>query len=158
MPQNTARGNGTSRLRLALLLSLAALGCSNDEQWHAATQPVQGEISINGEIPSGAIVTLYPASEAVDIRESKPWGVVGDDGTYKLRTYNKGDGAPLGEYDVTFVWRENPSVPGSPDLLAGAYDEPAESQWKFTVESGQTQLPPIELTGAKVSKVQRRQP
>ena len=146
---------------LVALLSMLAAGCGSDDAWHAETVPVQGKIRINGQVPEGAFVTLHPTGEAVDVRESKPWGVVGDDGIYELRTYDKGDGAPLGEYRATVVWRENPSIPGSPDMLAGAYDDPQESQWTFTIEQGQTELPPLEITGAKVSESQpsrRRKP
>ncbi|WP_164102087.1 hypothetical protein [Candidatus Laterigemmans baculatus] len=141
-------------------LSLACLllaGCGGDDAWHAETQPVQGKITINGQPPAGAVVTLYPTGAEFDVRESKPWGVVGPDGIYQLRTYEKGDGAPRGEYDVTIVWRENPSIPGSPDMLSGAYDEPTESQWSVTIEEDQTELPPIEVTGAKVAENPRRQ-
>ena len=138
------------------VLCLLTVGCGGDDAWHAETQPVQGEISVNGMPPLGAFVTLHPTGEAFDIRESKPWGVVGADGTYVLRTYEKGDGAPVGEYVATVEWREDPSVPGSPDLLAGAYTDPAKSDWKVTIEEGQTALPRIEITGAKVAGPQKR--
>ncbi|TWU16943.1 hypothetical protein [Allorhodopirellula heiligendammensis] len=139
------------------LLSLACLcvfsvGCGNHEHWHVDTSPVHGTVRINGEIPKGAQVTFYPTGGAVDVRESKPWGMVDETGTYELRTYEKGDGSPAGEYRATIIWRENPSVLGSPDQLGGAFEAPSDSEWIFTIDEDVTELPPIEITDAKIIK------
>lgn len=134
------------------LLCLSAAGCGNSEHWHTETNPIQGSIRINGQIPQGALVTLYPTGDAVDVRESKPWGIVDETGVYQLRTYAKGDGAPEGEFRATVVWREDPSVQGSPDQLGGAFEDPTQSQWTFTIDPEQQELPPIEITDAKLSK------
>ena len=137
------------------VLCLTAIGCGGAD-WHAETQPVKGTITINGENPEGAIVTLHPTADAVDVRKSKPWGLVGADGSYTIRTYDKGDGAPIGEYRATVAWLDDPTVPNSVDLLAGAYADPDQSQWTFTIEEGQAELPPIEIVGAKVIKSPKR--
>lgn len=147
----------TSRCFAAVVLLCGwSLGCSSQPAWQSDTQPIQGTLSINGEPAQGAIVTLHPQGEAIDIRKSKPWGVVDETGTYQLRTYDKGDGAPTGTYKVTFVWQDNPSVMGSPDQLRGAYNNPANSQWTFTVADDTTELPPLDVTGAKVTKTAPR--
>ncbi|MBA2116591.1 hypothetical protein [Bremerella alba] len=132
------------------------VGCTGRPEWQSDVQPVQGTLTINGEAAKGAVVTLYPTGESFDIRKSKPWGVTDEAGVYRLRTYEKDDGAPLGEYKVTFVWQENPSVMGSPDQLRGAYSSLAKSEWTFTIDEETSQLPPIEVTGAKVSSAPKR--
>lgn len=135
--------------RRCMLLGLVAIGCGGGD-WRAETQPASGSITINGKKPEGAIVRFHPTKEAIDVRESKPWGLVGSDGTYRLRTYEKGDGAPVGTYHVTVEWLDNPHVPGAVDLLGGAYADPDRSKTKITIKEGQTELPPIEITGARV--------
>lgn len=137
-------------------LLVSAVGCSSQPAWQTDTQPVQGTLTINGEPAQGAIVTLHPLGDAVDIRKSKPWGVVNQDGAYQLRTYEKNDGAPTGKYQVTFIWQEDFSVMGSPDQLRGAFNNPAKSEWTFSIDQGTSQLPPIDVTGAKVSSAPKR--
>ena len=155
------RGNDNTTIEtfagrwLFALVCLTAIGCGGAD-WQAETQPVKGTITINGEHPEGAIVTLHPTADAVDVRKSKPWGLVEPDGSYTLRTYDKGDGAPLGDYRVTVAWLDNPNVPNSIDLLGGAYADPDQSQWTFTIEKGRTELPPIEIAGARVIESPQR--
>ncbi|UUO07481.1 hypothetical protein M4951_04015 [Blastopirellula sp. J2-11] len=138
------------------LLSIILGGCAEKEPWQTDTKPIQGTITINGEPAQGAVVTLYPTGDAVDIRQSKPWGVADENGVYQLRTYGKNDGAPQGEYKATFVWQVNPSEMGSPDMLSGAFADPAESAWTFVIAEDSSELPPIEADQAKVNKAPRR--
>ncbi|MEX2358737.1 MAG: hypothetical protein WEE51_10425, partial [Pirellulaceae bacterium] len=94
----------SSRTQAIILSSLLLLGagCTSQPEWQTETQPVHGMLTINGKPAKGAVVTLHPKGEDIDIRESKPWGVTDENGTYRLRTYTKDDGAPVGEYQATF--------------------------------------------------------
>ena len=137
---------------MAVLASAACTlfqGCGG-EDWHAETYPAQGRITINGEPASGAVVELRSTGEKPDVRNSRPWAVVEEDGAYTLSTYEKGDGAPPGEYAVTVRWPPDVSQPSLADRLGGAYATPEQSQWRVTIAEGDNQLPPIEITGAKV--------
>ncbi|MFH5804178.1 hypothetical protein [Alienimonas sp. DA493] len=134
----------------ACLAALWPVGCSDKEAWEAETQPVSGTLRINGKIPENAVLTLHPQGEPIDVRKSKPWGKVQSDGSFALQTYRQGDGAPPGDYDLTLVWRKDPSVMGSPDQLGGAYDEVRESKWTVTVEEGREELAPIEVEGVEI--------
>jgi hypothetical protein len=135
------------------VLALAACtlfpGCGG-EDWHAETYPAHGRVTINGEPAAGAVVELHATGEKPDVRNSRPWAVVEDDGAYTLSTYEKGDGAPPGDYALTVRWPPDVSQPSLADRLGGAYATPAQSQWSVTISEGDNQLPPVEITGAKV--------
>ncbi|MEX2174793.1 MAG: hypothetical protein WD872_10555 [Pirellulaceae bacterium] len=136
----------------------ACVGCGGEE-WHAETYPARGRITINGAAPAGAVVELQATGEAADVRNSRPWAVVQDDGSYTLSTYEIGDGAPAGEYAISIKWPPDVSKPSLADRLGNAYSNPSGSQWKATVSAGENQLPLIEIVGAKVlSKEQAATP
>lgn len=134
---------------LALAGLLLCLGCG--ENWQAETYPAHGRITINGEAPNGAVIELYATGEAVDVRNSRPWAIVQEDGTYALSTYERGDGAPAGQYAVTVRWPPDVSQPSLADRLGGAFVRPERSRWGVTVGEGENELPPIEITGAQIS-------
>ncbi len=159
--QYLARWNGMRIGMLALATTLACAGCGED--WQADTYPAQGSITINGEPPVGALIQLHSTGEAKDKRDSLPWGLVQEDGTYTLSTYEMGDGAPTGEYAVTIRWSPNVNTPSLADRLNNAYNNPDKSQWKVAITDDDNELPPIEITGAKVTAAdqagtRRRQP
>lgn len=146
------------RWTAGLLACAACLGCGED--WKAETYPATGKVTINGEPPEGAVVTLYPADEKVDKRNSRPWGIVQEDGTFTLKTYENGDGAPAGEYDVTLKWPWDVSTPSGAmtDRLGGRFSRPEQSQWTVTIEEGENELEPIELSGVQVKNRRRTSP
>lgn len=127
----------------------ACLGCGSD--WQAATYPAAGRVTINGEAPVGAVVELRPTGPQADERNSRPWGIVTDDGAYSLTTYETGDGAPAGEYVFTIKWPPDVSKPSFADRLDGAYADPLKSPWKMTVSAGNNTLSPVNITGATVT-------
>lgn len=129
-------------------ISLAGIGCSDG--WQAKTYPAAGRVTINGMAPEGARVHLHPVGKKVDQRNSSPWGIVQKDGKFTLSTYQKGDGAPLGEYKVTLRWPFEPNEPDLGDRLGFAFTTPEKSQWQVTITTGDNELPPIQLTGIKV--------
>lgn len=143
---------------LVLFTTAWCAGCGED--WPAETHPVTGKLTVNGEPAEGAVVTLYPVGEKVDQRNSKPWGIVDDDGVFDLQTYEKGDGAPVGEYVVTIKWPRdiNDMSQAMTDRLGKAYSNPDKSEWRVTIEEGNNLLDPIEITGAKVQPKDKAQP
>ncbi|QEG01944.1 hypothetical protein Mal15_60250 [Stieleria maiorica] len=148
--------------RLGLLLVLPGLvllpGCA-DEAWQADTYPAHGTITVNGEPPEGAVVELVASGRSQpDVRNSRPWALVEADGTFALSTYEIGDGAPAGEYDVLIRWPPDASKPSFADRLSGAYSTAEKSPWTFTVKQEENTLPAIEITGAKVQSEERARP
>jgi hypothetical protein len=61
--------------------------------------PAEGVVMFQGKPAVGARVTFIPIEKSRD--RYFPTGKVGEDGTYKLSTYEPGDGAPAGRYNVT---------------------------------------------------------
>ncbi|MFG0334487.1 MAG: hypothetical protein ACF8TS_14090 [Maioricimonas sp. JB049] len=146
-----------------LLVAMASLlaGCGK-EDWQAPTVAVTGSVTVNGEIPAGAMVKLHPTGGNVDKRASRPAGIVAEDGTFALTTYDYGDGAPSGEYLFTIIWPQDPMLGGlSPDRLNYAYASPKMTQeFIVCIDEETTTLPRVAITGAEIvedgSKSKRR--
>ncbi|QDT52106.1 hypothetical protein Pan44_01150 [Caulifigura coniformis] len=135
---------------VASLLSVALVGCGAEEDVRPALQPAQGTLTINGKPAQGALVVLHPADgKNFDSRGSRPQGAVGQDGAFKVTTYQDGDGAPAGDYNVAILWFGK-SGNASADLLAGAYARPEQTGIRITVAPGSTELEPIEIKGARL--------
>lgn len=136
---------------LAIGFLVGAAGCGGPS-WQADTYPARGRITINGQPPAGAVITLVPAGQKVDQRGSKPWGIVDQRGEFNLSTYQSGDGAPAGEYVVTVRWPVDVTnmAAAMVDRLSGAYATPQRSTYKLTVAPGENEFPVIAITGAKV--------
>lgn len=131
-----------------VLACAAASGCG--EGWEADTYPASGQVSVNGRPAAGSLVQLHSVGKGPDERNSRPWGLVKDDGTFTLSTYEAGDGAPAGDYVVTITWPDDPSVPSMADRLGFRYAQPGQSPWKVTIREGENTLPPIEIVDAKI--------
>lgn len=140
----------TRRVMFLPILAVCLTGIGCGDGWRAKTYPAAGRLTINGVAPEGARVHLHSVGQKVDQRNSSPWGIVQKDGTYTLSTYEKGDGAPPGEYKVTLRWPFEPNAPDLGDRLGYAFATPEKSKWQVTIKEGDNQLPPIEVTGAKV--------
>jgi len=141
--------------RLRMFALAAGLACSFwsgcGESWQADTYPASGRISINGKPPAGALVQLIPTGNThPDERNSRPWGLVKDDGTFVLSTYAGQPGAPAGDYMLTVTWPPDASRPSTADRLKSRYARPDQSRWKVTVKPGENVLPPVELTNVDV--------
>lgn len=139
----------------ALLLGVTTVVGCGDEDWHAATHPARGQITINGKPPSGAVVELRSTGEQPDVRNSRPWAVVGDDGSFAFSTYETGDGAPVGDYKLVVRWPPDVNQPSLVDRLGGAFATPDRSPWTVNISEGENELPPIAITEAKVLPKER---
>ena len=141
----------SSLIRWTLLATTVILtGCGED--WQAATYPASGRLTINGQPATGALVQLVAAGQGPDVRNSRPWGMVGQDGSFQLATYDASAGAPPGDYYLTITWPVNPAVLGSPDRLKGKYASPSTSKWPITIKAEATVIPPIELNQVLVAQ------
>lgn len=117
------------------LAVLALAGCSDDLPDRGE---VSGTISFQGKPLPGGTITFHPQGEG-----NPAYGELQSDGTYELTTYEKGDGAVLGEHIVTieiFAGQAAPSaLPGSEtrsSSIPKKYTSVEDSPLKFTVESG----------------------
>lgn len=80
---------------LALLLILASCGCGGKD----APVKVEGTVTLDGKPLEGAVVAFVPVSEG--LRQAV--GTTGSDGSFRLTTFNFGDGALPGEYKITIT-------------------------------------------------------
>lgn len=80
-----------------------------------------------------------------------PSGETGPDGTFTLSTGAPGNGAPPGNYIVTF---EKPEIAPAQqtdyieteiDVFQGKYCNPQQSTFRITVERGENTLSPFEI-------------
>jgi len=108
---------------------------------------------INGEPAMGAMVVLHPSSgEPFDSRGSRPKGTVQADGSFELMTYQNGDGAPVGDYDVAVLWLAEPDSNSPWDKLNGQFADPKRTDLHLSVKEGRAELEPIELDGITIQK------
>ena len=136
-------------------LAAGVLGCLllSSCQRGVTAYPVRGQVLVGGKPAVGATVVFHPA-DAADPRALRPAGVVQEDGSFTLRSYDPQtcptpmDGAPAGEYLVTVNWlppdyAEYRNV--LPDKLNGRYVDPKTSGLRATVKPEPNDLPPFRL-------------
>jgi hypothetical protein len=88
-------------LPIAIILAAVA-GCTPSNR--QKVYPVSGAIFLNGEPAVGARVFFSPAEDPANPRALRPFAIVENDGSFRLTTYTKYDGAPAGDYVVIVTW------------------------------------------------------
>ena len=105
--------------------------------------PVEGVILADGRKFEGAAVTFYPRNAPPLAR--RPAGRVGPDGTFRLTTYEAGDGAPIGQYVVTVelrtMVRDGDEFRLGPNVLPAKYASPKTTVLQALVVEGPNRLP-----------------
>lgn len=141
-----------------LALFLAGLpGCGPNEPAGMKRDPVfkvTGKLLINGKPEERVRVNLVRTSEAdpsATTSKSLPSDALTDkDGNFAIGTYEKevGDGAPNGEYAITFQWGSINLIGRqyAGDKLGGKFNDPKTSEHKVKVEGKPVDLGTIELT------------
>lgn len=138
-------------LASVLILCLTATGCSeNLKPDLPPLHAVAGVVKYRGQPASKFRVVFHPQTDIGELQFA-PHAITGEDGHFKLRSYAPDDGAPAGEYLVTFEWPdhinqgdETDPVPEK-DKLRGVYSNPERSRFRITVRDGENNLPPFEL-------------
>lgn len=130
-------------------LAAAALfvtGCGDTGPERVQVFPAEGKVIWNGQPVAGALVVLHPsAGNPISARAQTE-----KDGTFKLSTYDTGDGVPPGEYTVTVEWRKLIQKDGEykpgPNVLPNKFSQPTTSTLKVRIAEGTNVLDPITLT------------
>jgi len=142
--------------RLAAVTSLLfCLSCSGGG---SSFNPVHGKVLQNNEPVPGVTVTLHPKQK--EKARDLPIGITDEDGSFTLRT-GRADGAPEGEYVVTFVClQQAEEKPGkkkekilkmtmgnmeTEDRFKGAYSNVNSSSIKVEIKSGKNEIGPFNL-------------
>jgi hypothetical protein len=130
------------KLLAAAILGLGVAGCGESRKPVVA---VRGQVLFRGQPANGALVVFNPVGEK-DPKAVRPQGLVGSDGTFEMSTYGEKDGAPAGEYAVTFVWlSENSGTKKEFSPLPLRYMHPDQSGVRVTVTEGANELQPFRL-------------
>ena len=140
--------NCTRALALAMV-PIILVSCGRSErkfqnQNMKKTFPVHGEVYLDGQPGQGVKVMLSPKESP---GSSGPSGDVGEDGTFQISTYVENDGAPAGEYVLTFTYRDPNAplmitfdTPEEPDDFKGKYADPKTSKHPLSVAEDATDV------------------
>ena len=133
-----------NRTALVALVCVTVVGCGGGGISAPRSVPTSGTVLFKGKPAEGVKVTLHPKFDM----KFTPNGVTGKDGRFILSTAAPVDGAPPGEYSVTFeLLRAGADERGRDtefDVWKGKYANP-ETAPKVTVGSSATTLEPFRL-------------
>ncbi|MFM7035303.1 MAG: hypothetical protein ACKOYJ_09035 [Planctomycetia bacterium] len=108
--------------------------------------PVRGSLVFGKTVPVGARIVLTP-QEGGWPYDSFPTATVGKDGSFRVSTFGKEDGAPAGTYVATVQW-----FPIASDGTVGRnalpkrYASPNTSPLTVSVSLESTSLPPLRIS------------
>jgi len=128
-------------LSICLALAVITLGCSGRGS-KPPTVKLHGKVSYQGQPVSQGTVTFQPTKPAEGYPFRPATGVLNTDGTYELSTFDKGDGAIPGEYQVMIVSLTSgptPETPNAPEVWAvpKKYGNSVQSPLKVAVPAEQ---------------------
>jgi hypothetical protein len=131
-----------------LLLGLVLLilpACEPKRYDRIPLYPVRGKVLFEGQPAAGVEVRFNPVIPS-EKNQFYPVAKVEADGSFTLTTFENKDGAPPGEYQVTFRWEDISSKQDPPpDRLKGRYADPKKSPWCVQVREGANDLEPFQL-------------
>ena len=132
----------------AIACVVAITGCGEAKPDRIAVHPAAGTITVKGQPAPGAFVTLHPKSSPGE-NVPTPRASVDKDGSFKVSTFDGGDGAPEGEYVVTVRWYKLVKTGGDtvagPNVIPPKYTRPESSDLTVRIAAGENKLPPIKL-------------
>jgi hypothetical protein len=143
--------NCVYRSTLLLAVALAFTGCGPSRKLDMPPlHPVKGSVSFRGRPTAGVRVIFNPITDIGKIKYA-PVAITDDSGAYQITSLIPGDGAPVGEYAVTFEWPDHINDPLNPDptpeidRFRGVYANAGNTQFKVTVQAGENTVPQFNL-------------
>jgi hypothetical protein len=134
------------RLLAAGALAALLFGCGGNKG--PRLYPVKGFVRINGAPAKDVNVMFTPvAPPEAGATPLSPAAVTGEDGSFRLMSFQPGDGAPAGDYLVTVIYpmnRFNKHLSGI-DRLRDRFTNPKTSGLTARVEPTSNDLPPFDL-------------
>jgi len=128
------------------LLAIGLAGCGGALEGQKETAAVTGSVAYKGQPLKVGQVTFIPADQGKGNRAA--YGTVDGSGRYRLTTYNEGDGAIPGKYQVVVRSEEEVTedvattkgkrLPKS--LIPTKFADPAKSGLTAEVKSGRNEI------------------
>lgn len=125
------------RVAAGLMMTAAAVlaGCGSDAP---TTIPVSGTVTYNGEPVTVGKVMFRPITVAEGLPKRPAMGKLQSDGSYRLSTFARNDGAVPGEYHVVIDAMVSGPTPENPELptvwaVPEAYTNARNTPLKATV-------------------------
>jgi hypothetical protein len=99
--------------------------------------PASGTVEVGGKPAAGAILKFYPVDSKTRL-PSLPQALADDTGRFVLSTFQRNDGAPVGEYIVTVTWRpdvttKNGRTERGPNVVPVRFTKPESSTLRAIV-------------------------
>ena len=138
------RSAGIFGLSLTMLcMTVMIVGCEKRET-RLPTFKVSGKVVQKGKaVPNATVIFHANRTEEGFI---KPRAITKPDGTFELTTYESGDGAPAGTYEVSIEqWLRAKPEESPENRLPPSLSNPATSGLKATVADAVNNLSPFEL-------------
>ena len=114
----------------------------------AETFPIHGKVLVDGQPAANVAIKMYPNTD--DPETPLTSSTFTDmDGNFAIGTYEGADGAPVGDYKLTFMWGQINLMTGryeGPDKLKDRYSDPETTEFEFTVVAPENDWGTIELT------------
>ena len=131
-----------------LLLTTVVSGCSKPADDRIKTYPITGEIVVDGKPAASLPITLHRVNGIDPQHPTVSSAMTDENGKFSVSTYEANDGAPVGEYILTFSWGElnRLSMQYEGDKLKGRYSTPETSKFRVKVEDKPIDMGKIELT------------
>lgn len=120
---------------LVLLLLLNSSGCTSGDSNTKPTFPVSGMLTVDGQPAEGVAIKFNPV-DGIDAQQPTiTSAMTRADGSWSASTYTEGDGAPEGDYNLTFTWGKlnRMSMSFSGDEFKGRYADPNKSKFQVQV-------------------------
>jgi hypothetical protein len=150
------------------LLATSLVGCGNKAR--LPVNPVHGRVLYKGQGVPRATVVFFPDGDAANlVGNVRPFAYTEADGSFDVKTYVGGDGAPPGDYRVSITtFYASPKRGPVKDALVGEeapqtfvqIPKPISEKFaniesagiKITIQEGENNLDPFELGAASASK------
>jgi hypothetical protein len=145
---NSSRPSERAAVLSALLVTPLLWGCGQQKQQWETTYPAKGLVTYKGVPIANAEIALFPQDDTVP-ETVRPRAITSEDGEFVVWTYEKGDGAPAGNYKATVVHHEVVESKGvmatKPNDLPRKYATVQSTDLLVEIGEGETEIPPFEL-------------
>lgn len=126
------------------MCGFVSLGCGGDTR--PPTFPVKGKLLVDGKPAHEAFIWFHPA----DPKGQRSSAQADDKGDFQISSFTSGDGAPVGDFTLTFEWPEKSGAFKTqfegPDRLRGKYKDISTSSHKVTIDKQGKDLGTINLS------------